>query len=758
MPRVNGRNVFKLVAPAVCALSALPLGTVAAPAETAAVSGPGHRPRIGLVLAGGGAKGGAHVGVLKVLEELRVPIDCIAGTSMGALVGGGYASGQSAAEIETFINGIDWKTVVGGAGRRPLEPIEQKRLATEANTTLELGLRDGEIVTPSGLTNSSAIDDLLRSYVARSRLVADFDKLPIPYRAVATDMISGNMVILDHGDLANAMRASMAIPGAFSPVVGEGYILSDGGMVRNIPVDVARNTCADIVIVSNLVEPPATAEKLVQATQLLSRSMDVMFEVNEKTQLESLTERDIRIDVLMGDITTSDFERTPETIPLGEVAARKVSYHLAALAMSSAEYTAWRQKISTPQEVEAKVASIRYEGLEHVNPDYLETITTIRPGQEANVNAISEDAGRMSALKGLESVGYRLEGSADDATLVWLPQEVSIGPNVLRPSMGLFADGGGDLKFLLGVQHVHNWLNDRGGQWRNHLQIGYESLLSTSLYQPFDVPQQFFVEPALFAGRSVEEVYDDGDNIATYEFTDYGGRVDLGWNISRSAQLRVGYGAAEREIDIKTGDPLLPEGDFLDAGLMISARYDSRDAASFATSGIAAAVEYQMMDDSLGSDRDWERVEAGFRTALSFGKNVMWLSLAGGADLGDDLPVDRAFALGGPRTLPAFSYDELRVREYWLAQASFLWRLVDLVPVKNQAIYGGFGLQAAGLYDRIDLVADDEIYSASAYLAGPTTFGTFTLGAGVAPDDWSIWLQISRPVGKGSILDDGLFR
>jgi NTE family protein len=197
-------------------------------------------------------------------------------------------------------------------------------------------------------------------------------------------MVSGDMIVLDHGDLATAMRASMAIPGAFSPVVGDGLILADGGMVRNIPVDVARDTCADIVIVVNLVEPPATADKLVQATQMLSRSMDVMFEANEKIQLQSLTERDIRIDVLMGEIGSSDFERVPETIPLGEAAARRVADRLSALAVSNAEYTAWRQRITTPQEIEAKLAEVRFEGLERVNPEYLQTITTIRPGDEAD--------------------------------------------------------------------------------------------------------------------------------------------------------------------------------------------------------------------------------------------------------------------------------------------------------------------------------------------------------------------------------------
>ena len=186
-----------------------------------------QRPRVGLVLAGGGAKGGAHVGVLKVLEEMRVPIDCIAGTSMGALVGGGYASGIPASDLERFLLSIDWQRVVGGQGMRDLEPIEQKRSSVTYSNSLELGLQKGSLVIPSGIINTSNIENLLRSYVAKSRQKADFDDLPIPFRAVATDMISGQMVVLERGDLATAMRASMAIPGAFAPVATDEYVLAD---------------------------------------------------------------------------------------------------------------------------------------------------------------------------------------------------------------------------------------------------------------------------------------------------------------------------------------------------------------------------------------------------------------------------------------------------------------------------------------------------------------------------------------------------
>jgi NTE family protein len=718
------------------------------------------------VLAGGGAKGGAHVGVLKVLEELHVPVDCIAGTSMGALVGAGYAAGLPAADLDAFLRGIDWEAVVGGVGRRPLEPIEQKRLALVAGSGIDLGVKDGHIVTPSGLTNTSGIDDLLRTYVAQARMVADFDRLPIPFRAVATDMVTGKMVVLDHGDLALAMRASMAIPGAFAPVVWDRYILADGGQVRNIPVDVAREMCADVVIVVNLVEPETPPEKLVEATQLLARSMDVVLEANENIQLETLTDRDVRVDVEMGDIGTAAFTRVPETIPLGETAARKVADRLAAYAVPEAEYVAWRGRVTTPQQVEARVAAVRFEGLEWVNPEYLRTLTTIKPGDKVTIEAISDDAMRMSALNDVDSVAYRLEGDAANPTLVWRPQEASVGPNVLSPSMGIYASGGGDMKFLLGVQYVRHWVNDRGGQWINNVQVGYESVFSSSFYQPFDVAKRFFVQPGLFATRTDEDLYVDTERVAEYRFTDLGGGVDLGVNLGRTAQLRVGYLNTKRTAEVQTGIATLPEldvqmedADARDAGIAASAMYDSRERESFARHGMAAALQYFQSDESLGADRDWNRIEAGLRKAVPFGRNAMWISLAGGTHFGDDkLPADRAFSLGGPRTMPAYQFDELRAGEYWLADVNVLWRIANLVAVRNQAIYAGVGLQAAGLYERVDLVPDDEIYSASLSVGGPTPLGTFTLGVAGSADSWAFWLSLGRPVGTGSILNDGLFR
>ena len=240
-----------------------PLCGIAA-AQDAPVT-PTSRPRIGLVLAGGGAKGAAHIGVLRVLDEMRIPIDCVAGTSMGALVGAAFATGMRPEEIEREVLAIDWARTVGGQGRRDRMPIKRKLATMTYTLPLEVGMNKSGIRMPGGLIVTQEIEQFIRTLVAPFRYTSDFDDLPIPFRAVATDMVAGEVVILDSGDLSEAMRASMALPGVFAPVVFEGQVLSDGGMMRNLPVDVGRELCADVVIAVWMSSPPAEATGLTSA-------------------------------------------------------------------------------------------------------------------------------------------------------------------------------------------------------------------------------------------------------------------------------------------------------------------------------------------------------------------------------------------------------------------------------------------------------------------------------------------------------------
>ncbi len=740
------------------------LPAVASAAETAPAPG-ANRPRIGLVLAGGGAKGGAHVGVLKVLEELKVPIDCIAGTSMGALVGGGYASGIPAKGMEEFLLGIDWPKVVGGVGLWELEPIEQKRAGVTYSNDLDMGLRDKRVIMPAGLVNTSGIDDLLRSYVANSRNVANFDQLPIPYRAVATDMVSGQMVVLSSGDLATAMRASMAIPGAFAPVQLGDYILNDGGMVRNLPIDVARELCADVVIAVNLVTEPTTPDRLQTATELAGRAMDVMLESNVRLQLQTLKPSDVRVDVFVGNIGTADFTRVPETIPLGEKAARAVADQLVRYSVPEPEYVAWRERVTKSQAFDARVAEVRFDGVKTVNPAYLATLTDIGAGDEVDSNRISEQARAMAAIDDISTVGYTLEGDPRNPTLVWLPKEKSWGPNYLKFDLGLYAAASGDNGFLFYFKQERRWLNSLGLQWRNELQLGYSNFFDSTLHQPLDVAQRTFVEPQFFARQNWEYLYFDGDRIAEYLFEDVGGKVDLGLNFGRTAQLRAGYLYTKRRVSVSTGSTLLPEIDTVDAGIVAQGTYDSRDQAFAPTRGLAAALEYYDSADSLGADRDWRRIEAGARLAVPVQSDVIWIAAAGGSNLGSDLPIDRYFTLGGPGSFPGLQLAEYRAPQYWTVSGSYLWKVADLQTLRGQAIYLGAQLQGGEIANWIEdnqVLEEPQlepIYGGSLYLVGRTPVGPMTIGVGgTSTNSWSVWFTLGRPVGQGTILERGIFR
>jgi NTE family protein len=728
--------------------------------ETRAQSPLPQRPRIGLVLAGGGAKGGAHVGVLKVLEQMHVPIDCIAGTSMGALAGGGYASGIPADKLQAFLEGINWKRVVGGVGRRGLEPIEQKRQGATYSNQLQLGIKDSRIMIAPGLVDSSSIDDLLRGFVGKAREQPDFNRLPIPFRAVATDMVSGQMVVLDHGDLSTAMRASMALPGVFAPVDRDKQILADGGLVRNLPVDVARGLCADVVIVVNLVSPPANPDELRAPGQLLGRTMELMIEANEQLQLKSLTARDVLISVPMGDIGVGDFERIAETVVLGVAAARRAAPELERYAVSPEEYLVWRNKVTSEQGIDSKVDTIEFAKLKRVNPQYLNQLSDIKPGDRVTTESLSQSAERMGAVEDIDSVGYELSGDPAHATLQWLPYEKSWAPDFIKVDLGMYSStANDDRSFVLYIQHNRTWINSLGAEWRNEIQLGTSQILSTSFYQPLDVAQRFFVEPKLFWHQDWENVFYDSNDIARYRFGDQGGRFDLGVNVGTVAQLRVGYLATDRRVELETGSPLLPQLDTRDAGIAASAVYDTRDTPFNATRGVVALLEYYKSDAAFGAQRDWQRAEAGAGIAIPFRNNILRLAAAGGSNLGSHLPADRLFTLGGPVSLPGEELDALRVAGYWTASASYLWQIKDIFTLRGQALYAGLRLQDLHVHESIDGTHAGQIGSLSLFITGRTPVGPVMLGFAETTDNaHTVWISFGRPIAEGTILSRGIFR
>jgi len=715
------------------------------------------RPRIGLVLAGGGAKGAAHIGVLRVLEELRVPVDCVVGTSMGALVGAAFATGLRPAEIQREVLAIDWERTVGGQGRRDRMPIKRKLATLTYTLPLEVGLNREGMSMPGGLIVTQEIEQWIRTLVAPFRYTQDFDDLPIPFRAVATDMVAADVVVLDRGDLSEAMRASMALPGVFSPVTLDGKVLSDGGMMRNIPVDIGRELCGDVVITVWMSSPPTEAKDVKSALSLVSRSIDVMMTANERASIASLTPRDVEIEVPMGDIGTSDFQRVPEAVELGRRAAEGVRDQLSRYSVTEAEYGAWLDTLRRTQPAATQLAEVRIVGTQRVNPDYVRTQIESAAGTSVTAEDIAADTERVYSLGDFEGVDYQLTGPAGAQVLEITPVEKGWGPNFFRFDLGMAAYEGGDMFAILRVDHDRTWMNSRGAQWHNAVQLGRQSLAVSDFYQPIDVRQRFFVQPILFSQDKIEDIYVDRDRVARYKLRERYAQADLGVNVGTRAQVRFGLRNGWHEAAVDTGDPALPELEqTTDTSYQLRAFYDTRDSVALPTRGSFLTSRYVASSDSLGGEFDYSLVEGFWMKAFSVaGDNSLAIAVGAADTLSGELPVTELFTLGGIRTFPGLRPGEFRGSSYWMATARYSWRLGELPSLSGQALYAGIRVQAGEMRKRFDGREPEVLYGLAGSIGGRTPVGPFLFSLGfVEGGEWQLQFTVGRPVAEGSLFDE----
>jgi NTE family protein len=743
-------------------LCALPAWLVApAMAETAAVDDAlpaptaKPRPRIGLVLGGGGAKGAAHVGVLGVLEELRIPIDCIVGTSMGALVGGTFASGMDAQELEQVMRSISWQEAIARSGLRTKVPMRRKLAGNTYSNSLEFGVRDGRLAAPSGLINSQNVDLTIQYLVARSRGISDFDRLPIPFRAVATDMQTGEMAVLGKGDLALAMRASMAVPGAFAPVTIDGRILGDGGLTRNVPVDIARQTCADVVIAVAVPNPAPTAEQLRSPLTMMSRTLDVLINANERQQLETLGPDDVKIVIEMGDIGSASFDRVPDAIPVGRAAALAQRAALSRYSLPAEEFAAWRAAASRTGREPVTVAQVNVVGAERVNPEFVRRTFGIEPGDTVDNRKIGERATAVFALSDFERVAYTFTGDGEQPALNLHLTEKSWGPNILRFDLGFHIGTDANTAFMIGGDYLRTWINPLGGELHGSWRFGRTSGLEASLYQPLDAAQRWFVEPSATGQRSIEDIFIDGESVARYRFSHAWGSLDAGRVFGNHTELRAGIRSGGQSVDREIGTPGLPEisGEGY-GGATMRYIYDSRDRSTLWESGTLARIEYFHGVEALGAVESYDRLEGVVSTVVPFDGKAVYLRASGGASFGSELPIYDTFTLGGPVSLPGLSLGELRGTSYWNARAMYLHRVADISYVFGQAIYAGFSLSAADMAGRIDAIDSPPIYSGALLLSGRTPLGPLSLSLALTSEsEWQLMFGLGRPIEERSITD-----
>jgi len=728
------------------AVAALLLPTAAAEAAPSNAARP-DSPRIALALSGGGARGIAHVGVLKVLEELRVPVHCVVGTSMGAIVGGTYASGRSTREMETIVLEADWAEIFRDNPPRRETAIRRKIDDYKPLFGFEVGLRDGSIALPKGVIAGVSIESFFRQMAQPAAAITDFDKLPVPFRAIATDLETGAAVVLGKGSVAQAMRASMSVPGAIAPVEIDGRLLVDGGLADNLPIDNARRLCGDVVIAVNISTPPLRREQITSAASVTVQMINFIGLQTVKEQLKSLTAEDVLIAPELGDISASGFDRSRDAIRIGEEATRAMAGSLRRYSLPADQYATLRARQLAESAPYFKVDDIRVEGLVRTNPAVVQTLVESEPGQPLTEAKVATDLRRIFGTGDYEAISYRVDGGEGGPRAMLIePTEKSWGPDYIRFGLALASDFAGDNQFNALVQYRRTWLNRLGAEWVSEVQIGQHAFFDTEWYQPLNETGRWFVAPSLNAGVRTRGVFIDQDKVADYRTTVIQGGIDGGARLGTWGELRAGFVRSNVHARVDTGSPLLPSLRETTAGLRAALFIDQTDQAWFPREGYGAVGTAYRATTGLGSDLTYSRAELGGRVAKSWGPHTFNLGVSGGTQFGSDMPSYESFTLGGPLRLSAYRLDQFAGRQYAFGRLLYYNQTVRLPELLGSGVFVGGSAEIARVTDREGgLPSAGTVWSASTFLAAITFLGPGYLGVGVGPGRWSLYLLLGAP-------------
>ncbi|WP_439672228.1 Outer membrane protein assembly factor BamA [Cupriavidus necator] len=755
--------LHKLLVPAVLALAAgsvlaaepasMPTASgIEPPANQAAAATPqvaaGARPRICLVLSGGGARGAAHIGVLKVLEAMRIPVDCIAGTSMGSLVGGAYATGMAPAEMERLVGGLSTDRIFKERPPRQDLTIRRKQDDFTNLFTPEIGVQASGLLLPKGAVSGVQLETVLRQ-LAKVPGYRDFDQFPIPYRAVATDLVAGTPVVFSQGELANVMRASMSVPGAVAPAEYEGRLLVDGGLTDNLPVDVARRMGADIVIAVNLGTPLMRREELTSIIGVTGQMLNILTEQNVRASLASLRPTDVLIEPALGDFSATDFDHLPATIPIGEAAARKVADRLAPLALSPAQYAQLRARQQAVQPPDTRpVDEIRLAPLQRVNPDYATAVMETKPGQPVDQATLDQDMRRLFGTGDFEHVNYGILEEPGKRVLAVNAVEKSYGPDYLRFGLGLSSDFRGDAYFNLVGSYRRTWLNALGAEWRTDAQVGQTSSLISEFYQPLDTRQYFFIAPRIELERRPVNVFQGSTRIATYDLRRFDVALDAGSQFTKYGELRVGLQTGAEHATLSTGPESLSPGPGNIRRGAITGRliFDQLDSVDFPRFGYAARFHIYGSQPGLGADQAYVKAQADGIYAHSFGDNTVSLAFKVGSNIGGKpLPRYDLFQWGGFLQQSGYATGQLLGGNLQFARLVYYNKLARQTLL--QGVYAGFSLEAGRMGDPLVPGSPTGLLkSGSVFLALDSPLGPLYLAYGrAAAGTYSFYLFLGKP-------------
>lgn len=711
---------------------------VAFPAGAVTVNTPGEppRPKVCLVLSGGGARGAAHVGVIKVLEEYRIPIDCIVGTSMGSLVGAAYATGTTVSEMERILASISTELLFKEQPPRREQNIRRKQ---DDNTILlgpEFGVSHGKVSIGKGLVSGVQLETVLRR-LSKVKGFHHFDDLPIQFRAMATNLVTGASVEFSEGELANVMRASMSVPGAVAPADMNGMLLVDGMLTANLPVEAARALGADIIIAVNVGTPLLKREQLNGILGVSSQMLSILTEQNVQRSLAALKPTDILISPDLGDYSTGDFDSLPRIEPLGDAAARKLGPRLAALSLPPEQYAALRARQSKTVLADLRpVDEVRFEHLKRVNPEYAQSVIKTHALEPIEQHTLDLDMRRLYGTGDFEHVNYRFMEEPARRVLTVDAVEKAWGPDYLRFGLGLSSDFSGDAYFNFLTSYRRTWLNSLGAEWRTDAQIGRTNSLNTEFYQPLDAKGQFFVAPHAGIERRSANLYRKSHLVARYDISDVLAGVDVGTQFSRWGELRLGVVGGSVDPKLDTGPSELTPGEshIRQGAYVLRLLLDQLDSAHFPREGWRGSVNVYDSSRDLGAQRAYTKWDADGSASTSFGNNTFTVSLKFGGRLGDaELPRYDQFQWGGFLQQSGYATGQLVGQRLRFARLMYYRRLVNASLLEG--VYGGVSLEAGEMREPLVPESPDGLLkSTSIFLAADSPVGPVYLGYGHAWD------------------------
>jgi NTE family protein len=703
--------------------------------ETVNQSATGKRPKIGLVLGGGGARGAAHVGVLKVLEELRIPVDYVVGTSMGSIVGGLYASGRTSADIEHEMLAMDWNGVLEDDARREDRSFRRKRDDELYAFKAKLGANNGEIEIPLAFLRGQKLHLELSRLMLPVAGIVDFDRLPIPYRAVATDIETGKEFVMGSGNLATAIRASMAVPAVFDPVEIDGRLLVDGGIANNVPVSVAREMGAEVFIVVDVGSGLSTREEIKTAMDVTEQLANFLFTLNTEHQLQTLGEQDLLIRPSLGDISGGSFTRVGEAITLGEQATRDAIEPLRRYSLSPQQYAQYLAQRQHSSPTEPVVEFIRIDNQSAVDDELIARRITAKLGESLNVAQLEKDIAQVYGLDIFESVNYALVEEDNKTGLVVQAKEKRWGPGYLQFGLASSNDMNGNATSRIGLLYTLTEINALNGEWQSALQFGEEPSIATLVHQPLDALSHYFVSGEVGHAKQKVNLFDDDSNQTTsYRTSVTSLELGVGREIGTWGEIRLGYRRGSGSAEIDVGIPS-PDIDIDRGEIFVRLSDDKFDSLYFPRSGHFGKLEYLQASEQYGASSDYTQWLFNYNHAFSWGANTVVGSFVAGLTDEDNAPIEGLFQLGGFFRLSGLKDEELTGQNVGLIKLVYMRQLEYSTFFQS---YLGFSLEQGNVWQRSeDIGFNNTIKSASLFVGFDTPFGPLYIGYGQTDTDSS---------------------